>query len=184
MSLGYSARATAASCAAAVVLVSGVRAAAAPLPDPLPAPRDGEALIYIYRLPSFAFGLRNASFYIDNVKVVGLGYNECTVFIAPAGAHVIKQQWPLDLTFGHGDAFEASWESGATYYYRFSANGAVSPTNKLEIRWSMSQVDAEVGRHAMSICRYQQPSNLTKLVASQPAGSAKAAPPHPPEASK
>ncbi|MFZ6870751.1 DUF2846 domain-containing protein [Undibacterium sp. Di27W] len=129
------------------------------------APENGKALIYVYRVKSFALGGRDAYFYVDGKNIADLSVEGYTWFQIPAGEHKFEQRWPADVpgstnpvTAKIAQLFKKSsddgsvekktlqqgyvnWEAGQTYYYRFGTN--LAGTSPMKIEWFLQEITAE-----------------------------------------
>lgn len=93
-----------------------------------PPPPPGEALVYLFRAPSYWMSFSQAALDIDGVNVARLKNKTYTWLYVPAGAHDLKFHWPISifyvptasdlLTPNDGTVF--MWKSGETYFYKFS----------------------------------------------------------------
>jgi hypothetical protein len=82
--------------ALAAALLSGC-AARGPAYKPAEDLPPGNALVYVYRGSSFAFGARSASFYVDDVNVFDLRAGGYSWVSLPPGHYKLKQTWPIDM---------------------------------------------------------------------------------------
>ncbi|WP_222616381.1 DUF2846 domain-containing protein [Undibacterium umbellatum] len=129
------------------------------------APENGNALVYIYRINTAAFGARDAYFYVDNKNIADLSVEGYTWFHVPAGEHKFEQKWPVDTLAGNPVRAKlqqiftrkaneenanrmtlsegyVNWEAGKTYYYRLAtALPSVYPT--LTMQWLLQEVTPE-----------------------------------------
>ena len=132
-----------------------------------PKPKETEALVYIYRVDSFALGGRDAYFYVDGTNVADLTRNGYTWFHAPAGTHKLAQKWPIDVTFNSKMELPVTWEPGQTHYYRFIASmGAPGSMNLFE--WELAQVVEEKAIAEMKNTKLQPAFGAQKLIGKEP----------------
>lgn len=139
-------------------------AATGPAYQAAKAPDNGKALIYIYRVKSFALGGRDAYFYVDGKNIADLSVEGYTWFHIPAGEHKFEQRWPVDIP-GNTNPVTAkiiqlftksddgstekrtlqqgyvNWEAGKTYYYRFGTN--LVSTSPMKMEWTLQEITAE-----------------------------------------
>lgn len=54
--------------------------------------------IFIYRADSFALAVRDAYFYVDDINVFDLSRNGYSFIVLPAGKHIVKQKWAIDIS--------------------------------------------------------------------------------------
>jgi len=160
----------------AIGLLFAARAQAEDAPQPAPPP-PGQALIYIYRVPSFAFALDSAAFDVDKTDIIELYNKNYTWFYVPASAHVMRLSTGgigrLNVTLltllNEGTVYD--WREGNTYYYRL--NGYFLGT---AIAWRVSPIDEAQALRELAVYRYVAPHNLDKLKVNRPLSPATATP--------
>ena len=167
----------------AIGLLAAVEAYADDAPRPSPPP-PGEALVYIYRAPAFAYGYVPALFDIDKVNVAKLNNKDYTWFYVPAGAHVLRQHWGglalVDFTqlYRHNDGV-FDWNGGSTYYYRMNVSFSITYARD-EIDWGLSPIEEAQALRELAVYRYVAAHDLERLKANPallPAGVPAAAAP-------
>ena len=152
----------------AIGLLFSARAQAEDAPQPAPPP-PGQALIYIYRVPSFALALDSAAFDVDKTNIVELYNKNYTWFYVPASSNDIRLSMGgigrLNVTLltllNEGQVYD--WRDGAIYYYRLSA----FYTGRA-IGWNMSPIDEAQALRELAVYRYVPPHNLDKLKVNRP----------------
>lgn len=146
-------------------------AAVGPSFEPAPAPDGTKAVVYIYRLESFALGARDAYFYVNDQNVVDLSNNGYTWFSVPAGDYVLKQKWPINVTFGMKTLeMPVRWEGGKTYYYRLATGAGNAPVG-ISIRWTLSEPPASVAREEILKAKHQPAHGAAKLLKEDSGGA-------------
>lgn len=146
----------------ATIVLSGC-AATGPAFTPAPVSNAKKALVYIYRVDSFALGGRDAYFYVDDQNVADLSRNGYTWFHAPAGKHELKQKWPVDVSLYKKLETSVNWESGHSYYYRFVTFSGESSYPTIKIHWHLSEVPAGVAMNEMQTSKLQEAFGASKL---------------------
>lgn len=138
------------------------------MPEQPPALSDSQSLVYIFRAPAFALAGRGSIFFIDDVKVVVLGHSGCTLMVVPSGHHILKQRWPLDVSWGRNISAPVDWEVGRTYYYKIDTSvdiGYQTMTFTTDLR-AADKIEDATGSKG---CRFTPAFDLDKLKASEPA---------------
>jgi hypothetical protein len=128
--------------------------ASGPLYQDAPPPVAGKALIYVYRVRGLAFGLRQTWFYVDDVEVGELDGQGYTWAYVPAGVHRLKQEWPIDVTFGRTTDLVVNWEAGKTYYYRLETG-----IGYRKIIWKIARIRPEMAEAELASYHLQPARN-------------------------
>lgn len=130
-------------------------------PAPHPDANAKQALVYIYRSDTFAFGGRDAYFYVNGVNVADLSRNGYTWFHAPAGTHQLVQKWPIDVSRQSLEG-KVEWIAGETYYYKLLTDSESShPT--LTLRWRLAAVSPGIAEAELRATKYQPAIGASKL---------------------
>ncbi|GEM_PF-4806701 len=134
-------------------------AAEAPLataPEASPAPRDGNALVYIYR-PDSPPILKSPKILVDGKETLKLSNKSYSWFYVPAGSHSIKTDWGY---FGKSMAKSVSLtvESGATYYVRAGGTKSMQGTYD-EYHTNLDPVDATLAVKEIKKLKNYIPAN-------------------------
>jgi hypothetical protein len=128
-----------------------------------PQPQANQALVYIYRVDTYALGGRDAYFYVDGTNVADLSRNGYTWFHAPSGKHVLQQKWPIDVSMFKKLEIPANWEPGKAYYYKFVAFGGDSLPGTITIRWRLSEVSESQAQQELKDTKLQPSFGSAKL---------------------
>jgi len=147
--------ATAALCVAAC-------SATGPLYEAAAAPTNGQALVYIYRLPNTPFTARRASFWLDDVRVAELNQSGYTRFYAPEGSHTLSQRWPWDVAGGKTTYLGVRWQAGKTYYYNLESSLDFRGLGET-VTWRISAIDPLRASREITAYHYQPPLGTDQL---------------------
>src|SRR5258706_5781148 len=99
---------------------------------------------------------RQTWFYLDDAEIAELDNNGYTWVHVPAGPHFLKQEWPLDITFGSKSRLEVNWKSGQTYYYRLDTHSFFQGyPGGIGMQWQISEVRPEFAKLEIGKYRYQ-----------------------------
>jgi hypothetical protein len=141
----------AASTAACLSLPSISSAAPPSVPELEAGSKD--ALVYVYRVRSFAGAVRQAKLSVDGTKAMVLTNNSCTYMRVPAGHHDFEVAWykvPL-VEFGLMPTLNisADLEPGKTYYYRYMVFGGVQ-----RFQYQFAPVTRTQATDDWELCKY------------------------------
>jgi len=100
----------------AATLLTGC-SASGPIYVDAPPPKDGDALVTIYRNKSSAMQMQDAHFYVDDTHIADLSQGGYTWFHIRSGSYVLKQKWGA-LTLMRDLELNVKWLPGHTHYYR------------------------------------------------------------------
>jgi len=132
--------------------------ASGPLYQDAPTPPEGKALVYIYREATKTFSWRQAWFSVDNVEVGEL-YNQGYMWAyVPAGVHILKQEWPRDITHGRPTDINIVLQAGRTYYFKLRTASSIYPSGRgvmMEERWEILDMAPRLGSSEIAQYHYE-----------------------------
>lgn len=132
--------------------------ASGPLFVEAPLPGNGNAIVYIYRMPNLAIGARDARFYVNGTRVFKLSPEGYSYFAVPPGTYELSQEWPFDVALGKTVTVPLTIGANETHFYRFTVDASLMP-GQMNFLWRLTPVPAQTGRAEIADKHFQEPEN-------------------------
>jgi hypothetical protein len=129
-------------------------AASGPLYVEAPLPANGDAIVYVYRMPTIASAARDAHFHIDGRHVFDLSNGGYAYIALPAGKHELMQDWSWEIAWGKAIKLPVVVKAGEVRFFRFGGDMTASGSAIATV-WNLSEVAPAEARQEIAGMRLQ-----------------------------
>jgi hypothetical protein len=136
--------------------------ATGPLFKPAENVDQDSAVLYVYRLKTWAASVRGAYFYINDVNVFDLNTDGYSWVSLPAGKYKLKQKWSPDMSTKNLE-LDVEVKAGGMYYFSFETGMCTAGYGSTCIEWRLRRQPESAGRAAIADKRFQENFGLSKL---------------------
>ena len=131
-------------------------AATGPLFVEAPLPANGDAIIYVYRMPNLGAAAQDAHIHLDGRHVFDLNIDGYSYVAVPAGKHELRQEWDYWVAWGKAVKLPLTVNAGETRFVRFEVDmGAIG--SHIDMGWKLAEVPAHIARQEIADKHFQEP---------------------------